>query len=105
MDKVGDQLPAIATTVAGLILVFVGMIFTAWDSYEATAKSAVRPKFRRRAWMGFFAFLCAVIAAIFGMVAVGTAHKPIWTDWTSLAFLTVSGSLMTVMAFLAVLEI
>jgi hypothetical protein len=105
MDKVGEQLPAISTTVAGLVLVFLGLIFTAWDGYEPTLRAPVRAKFRRRAWTAFFAFLCAVLSATLGLIGLGTNHKCPWPDYVGVIFLGLSIFLMMAVAFLALLEI
>lgn len=105
MDKVGEQLPTVATTVASLILVFFAIIYTRWDAYEATEKSAVKVKFRKRAWTVFFAFLFAVLAALFGLIGIGTAHKCSWPDIVGTILLALSVFLMTAFAFISLLEI
>jgi hypothetical protein len=105
MDKVGEQLPAVASTVASLILVFFAIIITRWDSYETTAKASVRPKFRRKAWTVFFGFLAAVLSGLFGFIGIGTAHKEGWPDVVGAIFLAISVVLMTIFAFISLLEI
>jgi uncharacterized membrane protein YjgN (DUF898 family) len=105
MDKVGEQLPAIGTTVAGLILVFLGMIFTSWESYDTGSKNSVRFKFRKRAWTSFFAFICAILSAVFGLIGVGTDHKCPWPDYVGAALLALSGIVMAISALATILEI
>jgi len=105
MDKVGEQLPAVATTVASLILVFFAIIFTRWDSYDAAGKAAVKSKFRVRAWTVFFAFLAAVMSGILGLIGIGTAHKSGWPDVVGVIFLALSVFLMMAFAFVSLLEI
>lgn len=105
MDKVGDQLPSVATTVAGLILVFLGLIFSAWDGYDTTQRGAVRKKFRRRAWAAFFAFLLSVLAATLGMISIGTSHCCSWPDVVGVICLGLSVFLMTAIGFVELLEI
>jgi hypothetical protein len=104
-DKVGEQLPAVAATVASLILVFFAIIFTRWDGYDPAAKNAVRARFRWRAWMVFFAFLFAVFSGLFGLIGIGTAHKPEWPDVVAVIPLALSVLLMMAYAFVSLLEI
>lgn len=105
MDKVGEQLPAIATTVAGLILVFLGMIATAWDSYGAVDQDSVRIKYRIRMWLTFAAFVFSLLSCGFGLYGIYRQHIPPWPDCTGLSCLILSVILMVVVAFLAVKEI
>jgi hypothetical protein len=104
MDKVGEQLPAVATTVASLVLVFFGLIIAAWESYNPEAKASVRSRFRHRAWTTFFAFLAAVLSATFGLIGIGTAHKCLWPDVVGVVLLGLSGILMASVGLLALLE-
>jgi hypothetical protein len=101
---VGEQLPAVATTTAGLILVFLGLLFTAWDGYETVEKSAVRSKFRRRGWTTFFAFVSAILSAAFGLIGIGTSHACRWSDFVGIVLLAVSALLMVATAFVEMLE-
>jgi hypothetical protein len=105
VDKVGEQLPSIATTVASLILVFMGLIFTAWDGYEPVEKNAVRAKFRRRLWIAFGAFLCAILSAALGLIGLGTSHKYLWLDYIGTVLLALSALLMIWVAFVDLLEL
>lgn len=105
MDKVGEQLPTIATTIAGLILVFMGLILTAWEGYEPTEKNSVRAKFRRRIWIAFGAFLCSILSATFGLIGLGTSHKWPWPDYAGTVLLAISALLMIWVAFVDLLEL
>jgi hypothetical protein len=73
MDKIGDQLPAVAITAASLTLVFLGFLFASWDGYDEEGKSAVRNKYRVRGWLSFLGILAALASALCGFVAIGTA--------------------------------
>lgn len=98
----GDILAA-ATALAGLLLVFMGAVSTAYDSYEAQQKSAVLSQFRWRAWLAFAGFILSLLAAIFALAAK-------WFDCSALAnvsaCLLLAGFLIVVVAALrAVLDI
>ena len=62
-------------------------------------------KFRRRGWTSFFAFLSAVLSAVFGMIGMGTAHKCAWPDYVGVILLAISAALMIANAFIEILEI
>src|SRR5437763_1781484 len=80
----GDILAA-ATALAGLLLVFMGAVSTAYASYEAQQQSAVLPQFRRRAWIAFAGFMLSVLSAISALAAK-------WFDCSAVA--TVSACLL-----------
>ncbi len=56
------------TALAGLILVFLGSVFTAYDGFCKTEQTSVRSHYRVRACIAFLGFLAAVAAAGFGFV-------------------------------------
>jgi hypothetical protein len=97
------QLFAGGTALAGLVLVFMGSILTAYDSFDATAKRSVRAKYQKRAWIAFLGFIAALVAAAAGMV--GLIFGP--TLWLSLGIvaLVASGILLVFMALLSVREV
>jgi hypothetical protein len=103
MDKVGEQIPAVAITAASLTLVFLGLLFTSWDSYDAAAKPSVKRRFRRRVWTGFFGFLTSTISVVFGFIGIGTATS--WPVVVGLIFLGIWAILTIGLAFIAALEI
>jgi ABC-type dipeptide/oligopeptide/nickel transport system permease subunit len=105
VEKVGEQLPAVATTVAGLILVFLGLIFTAWSGYTAAEKDSVRSRVRRQAWILFLAFLLAILSATFSLISLGTSHQHPWEDYAGTAVLALSAILMIVVAFSGLMEL
>lgn len=68
--QLAGQVISAGTALAGLILVFLGSVFTGYDSYKKTEKPAVKSKFLRRASVAFLGFLAAVAAAGCGFVSV-----------------------------------
>ena len=67
--NLANQLLSAGTALAGFILVFLGVVFTGYESYDAPQKAAVRAKYRFRAWLAFGGFACALCAAASGIVA------------------------------------
>jgi len=90
ISNLANQLLSAGTALAGLILVFLGVVFTAYESYEAPQKSAVRAKYRFRAWLAFAGLACVLCAAAGGMVA----------NWSSWSFWLYAGVTMLSAAFL-----
>lgn len=105
MDKVVDQIPSVATSLAGLILVFLGVVFTTWESYDTTAKKSVTRKFRVRAWLAFLGFLFAAVSTVAALIGIGIDHTPRCADYCAIGSLALSGAFMFVIALLVVLEI
>src|SRR5258705_3764643 len=99
MDKVGEQLPALGTALAGLILVFLGMIVSAWDGYDSIDRESVRSKYRTRIRLAFAGFLSALFSAGFGLYGTFLKHTPIWPDHVGLWFLVLSATLTLIVAF------
>ncbi|MCZ6878571.1 MAG: hypothetical protein O7G29_10570 [Acidobacteria bacterium] len=71
MDKntLMNQLLSGGTALAGLILVFLGGIFTAYSSYGPEQQSSVRDKYKCRARMAFAGFACALASAVSAIMA------------------------------------
>lgn len=63
------EVVASATALAGLILVFLGAIGTAFDSYQKQEQNAVRTRYQRRAWFAFVGFALALLSTCLGLVA------------------------------------
>ena len=53
-----------ATALAGLILVFLGGIINAYESYAPSERKSVRKKFRSRAFVSFIGFLFAILSSL-----------------------------------------
>lgn len=62
VELAGD-ITAAATAMSGLLLVFMGSTATAYEAYEPADKSAVRGKYRRRAYLAITAFVLTVLSA------------------------------------------
>ncbi|MBU6442424.1 MAG: hypothetical protein KGR48_00815 [Alphaproteobacteria bacterium] len=65
---IAGDITGAATALAGLILVFLGAISTAFEGYQKTEKSAVRSKFKLRAWIAFVGFVLALLAAALSLI-------------------------------------
>lgn len=48
--------------IAGLILVFIGSIATAFEAYSVDQQDAVKAKYQRRIWFAFAGFTIAVLS-------------------------------------------
>lgn len=94
------QLFAGGTALAGLVLVFLGGILTAYDSYETEGKSAVVATYKCRAWLAFAGFLFALLAAASGLIGLMRGPAP----WLTIGvfLLGISGVLLMLMAALSV---
>jgi hypothetical protein len=57
------------TSLAGLILVFLGAALAGYDSYDAVAQQAVRAKYKRRGRLALAGFILAMLSAVFALTA------------------------------------
>jgi hypothetical protein len=73
IDVAGD-ITAAATALAGLLLVFLGVVTSGFESYSADAKDAVLAKFRRRGWLAFGGFVFALLSAAFSLAGKWTSQ-------------------------------
>jgi Fe2+ transport system protein B len=53
-----------ATGLAGLVLVFLGILVSAFESYDREGKAAARPKFQPAAWVSLAAFVLGLVAVL-----------------------------------------
>lgn len=66
--EVSGDVVAAATTLAGLVLVFLGVTFTSYESYAPVQRGAsLRARYKRRAWFIFIGFALAVLAALLAL--------------------------------------
>jgi hypothetical protein len=91
------------TALAGLVLVFLGAISTAFDSYGRVDRNSARQKYRPRARLalgGFGSSLCAAALAL-------GAHwgHPCTLLYSALVLLTLAFVLVSWAAYLSVAEI
>lgn len=98
-----DLLFSGGTALAGLILVFLGGILTAYDSYDQVSKDAIRVKYKRRATLAFSGFALSLLSAISALVANWSCP----TLWLRLALgcLVASFCLVVIVAIQAVRDI
>ena len=92
-----------ATALAGLILVFLGGIVNAYESYDPIEKRAVQKKFRRRARICFIGFLFAILSALSALVLVYI--DSLLLEHFSIATVLISFGFVIALAILAVKEI
>jgi len=76
-DKLAEYLFAGGTALAGLVLVFLGGVFTAYDGFDAEQRSFVRGRYLLRAWLGF-AGLAGALGAATGAVVASWVAQPIF---------------------------
>lgn len=64
-----SEVAGAAAALAGFILVFLGGIFSSFDSYEKVERKSVLPRFQRRAWFGFIGFALALASTFLALAA------------------------------------
>ena len=92
-----------STALAGLILVFLGSIFTSFESYHRTERDAVRSRIQIRAYLAFSGFVFALFAS-----ALSLGHQLDQGDWmfaASLTSLAVSAILLLLMGVLTLRDL
>jgi hypothetical protein len=81
--EVSGDIIAAATTLAGLILVFLGATSTSYESYDPVMRDRkIRARFSRRAWFGFVGFSLSLLTVIFALIA-----KWLHQEWAALVSL------------------
>jgi hypothetical protein len=96
----GDVL-ASATTLAGLVLVFLGATYTSYEAYPAIMRDTkVRARYRRRAWFGFAGFALALLAASAALLG-----KWLHEERSALAAIGLFGTAMVWVVVAAVLAV
>ena len=67
--SVAGDVAAASVALAGLILVYLGTISAAFDSYQKNEQVAVRRRYQRRAWFAFLGFVLTLLSS--GLAIVG----------------------------------
>ncbi len=62
------NLATAATSMAGLLLVFIGATNTSFKGYDTASQRAVAPKFKLRGLLALGGFLLALVAAVLSLV-------------------------------------
>jgi hypothetical protein len=68
-QTVSGEVVTAGTALAGLILIYIGSLVTAYGGYQATEQRTVKLRFLARAWLAFVGFVLAFAAA--GLAVVG----------------------------------
>ncbi|EXS71416.1 hypothetical protein BF95_03890 [Sphingobium sp. Ant17] len=70
MDGTGvaGEVVTAGTALAGLILIYIGSLVTAYGGYAATEQKSVKLRFLGRAWVSFVGFFLALLAAGLGVL-------------------------------------
>jgi hypothetical protein len=91
-DPLVGQLITGGTALAGFALVFLGILYTSYESFDSTQQTSVSAKYRKRAFLVFFGFLAALVGALAGFVASSGIGGPfraigIWSLVAYFAFI------------------
>ena len=97
------QIFAGGTALAGLVLVFLGSVLASYDSFEPTARRAIKSKYQWRAWLAFAGFAFSLIAAACGLI--GLIIGPSTCLVLGIIALAAAGLLLLAMGFLSALEV
>ena len=91
VDVCGDvsgDIAAAATALAGLILVYLGALAASYSAYDAEFQSAVRPSYRRHAWLAFWGLVVGLVAAAMALIAEATNST--WVFYVAAVFLFIT---------------
>jgi hypothetical protein len=71
MDGLGisQEVTGVGGALAGLILVYIGIVVNTYGSYDAAEQRTVRGRLQTRAWLALVGFVLALLAA--GVMLVG----------------------------------
>ncbi len=72
---VASTVTGAGTALAGLVLVYIGMLVNAFQGYEKAAQRTVKARFLVRAWVGFVGFLFAIVAAAVAVSAAWLSNE------------------------------
>ena len=60
--------PKPVSSLAGLILIYIGVLVSSYGTYQAQEQRSVRAKFQVRAWLAFVGVALAILAAVLGVL-------------------------------------
>jgi hypothetical protein len=61
---IADQVLTASVALAGLLLVSISGVVTAYESYPTEAQSAIRSRYRWRGWFSFGGFAVSLLSAL-----------------------------------------
>ena|SRR5579864_5953440 len=97
-DLAGDLFTG-GTALAGLVLVFLGGIVSAYDSFSREDKPFVRDRYRRNGALALGGFLASLLAAIFGLIAKSCVLPALL--WSAAAALALAFAFVMCLAVIA----
>lgn len=100
---IAGDIAGAATALAGLLLVFIGAVTSAFDSFEPAAQSTVRGTFRWRGWLALVGFFFALGAA--GLSLAGKWNNSYCLVVSATVLLGLSLLVAAVAAVISVLDI
>lgn len=69
ITEVAGDIASAASAVAGLALVFIGIISSSFDSYQKSEQATVRSLYQRRAWIAFVGFVLTITATVLALIS------------------------------------
>ena len=101
--EIAGQILGAGSALAGLILVFMGAAFTAFEGYTSEQKSAVRKKYQRRALVALAGFVASLLAAAIALASIWiTGYPPLYC---AVGMLGIAFVLALASAILSVLDL
>lgn len=67
-NAVSSEVVGAGTALAGLVLIYIGVLVSSYGGYQAQEQKAVRGKFQARAWFAFVGFSLAILSAVLGVL-------------------------------------
>src|SRR5262249_33628542 len=98
-----DQVLTASTALAGLLLVSIGGVVSAYQSYATDAQPAVLARFRWRGWVAFSGFAISLISALAALASYWIKYEWLTDVSAALLVLALMGALAA--ALFSVLEI
>src|SRR5688500_789572 len=75
LDLAGDLISA-GAALSGLVLVFLGGVLNAYESYDTEQKNAVKARYKTKAWLCFGGFVAALLGTVLAFLAkVGSSPR------------------------------
>jgi hypothetical protein len=102
-EKVRELVFSGGTALAGLILVFLGAVIAAFESYDSTQRRAVYRKYRKRGILALVAFAGSLLAAALALSGYWIACIAVF--YGALSLLLFSFVMVLIVAFVAITDI